>query len=258
MKPQAITFFDLDGTLLNEHSQITPAIAEAMAQLKRNNVLPVIATGRTNPEIEEISQQSGISSLITMNGQYIQVEGAEVYSDIIATPVIERMLAATKANGHQLGFYNHRKIRVTGHTENLIAAYEFIHSPVPIIDEDFYLKEPINMLLVLSEKGPEDEKYLQDFPELRFFRNGPHSIDTIAHDGSKGHGVKKLLEVMGYEDVPTYGFGDGPNDLDLLNACDVKIAMGNAQPQLKALADFVTKENTQGGIIHALQEFKLL
>ncbi|BDP90864.1 hypothetical protein EfmGK923_10370 [Enterococcus faecium] len=45
---RAITFFDLDGTLLDAKSKITPEVAKAMNALKENNVLPVIATGRTD------------------------------------------------------------------------------------------------------------------------------------------------------------------------------------------------------------------
>lgn len=47
---RAITFFDLDGTLLDAKSKITPEVAKAMNALKENNVLPVIATGRTEAE----------------------------------------------------------------------------------------------------------------------------------------------------------------------------------------------------------------
>ena len=51
MNYKALAFFDLDGTLLDEHSQITPEISEAMHRLRQNDVLPIIATGRTETEI---------------------------------------------------------------------------------------------------------------------------------------------------------------------------------------------------------------
>ena len=256
MKPNALVFFDLDGTLLDRHSKITAEIASAMAELQKNNILPVIATGRTNPEIKEIAKASGINGLITMNGQYVQIAGKEVYSEIIPEDVAKRFLEAADAKGDEVGFYNHTKIRVTGHSDLLVKCYNFIHSPVPPIDRDFYQKEPLNMLLSLSTKG--DEYYHSRFPELKFFRNGPYSIDIISAGGSKGHGIKKLVENMGYEGVPTYGFGDGPNDIDLLSACDHKIAMGNAKPELLAIADFVTHKNTEDGIVFALKHFGLL
>lgn len=60
MTYQALAFFDLDGTLLDQHSKITPEITEAMTQLKANRVLPIIATGRTEAEIYHIREAAGI------------------------------------------------------------------------------------------------------------------------------------------------------------------------------------------------------
>ncbi|WP_071131540.1 Cof-type HAD-IIB family hydrolase [Enterococcus timonensis] len=256
MKPKAITFFDLDGTLLNKQSQVDPDVAQAMQTLRKNNILPVIATGRTNPEIIDIAKAAGIDSFITMNGQYVEIAGKEVYSDILDVGVVERMLHFAQSRGDELGFYNHKKIRVTTHTALMKKAYDFIHSDLPEIDPEFFQKEELNMLLVLGTDG--DDEYIKNFPELKFFRNGPFSIDTIDKDGSKGHGVRKLLENMNYLDVPTYGFGDGPNDMELLGACKYKIAMGNARDTLKEQADFVTKKNTDGGIVYALRHFDLI
>ncbi len=256
MKPKAITFFDLDGTLLDKKSKITPEVAQAMKDLKANNVLPVIATGRTNIEIQEIAKDAGITSFITMNGQYVEIGGQEVYKGEIDKEIITRLLKDTKERNHPLGYYNNENIRISFKNDVAQKAYEFIHSEFPEIDEDFYLTNPVYMLLILTTSG--DEFYLENYPELKFFRNGPDSIDTIAAGGSKGFGVKKLLENMGYEDVPTYGFGDGPNDMELLEACDYKIAMGNAKESLKEIATFVTKKNTEGGIVHALKHYGLL
>ena len=53
----------------------------------------------------------------------------------------------------------------------------------------------------------------------------------------------------------TYGFGDGPNDLHLLEAVDHATAMGNAIDDLKAIADFVSTANTDHGIINAFKHW---
>lgn len=253
---RAVTFFDLDGTLLDGRSKITKEIAEAMQELQKNGVLPVIATGRTEMEIDGIMADASIDSAIVMNGQFIRVEGKEIYSSLISQDICHRMYEETKKLGHQLSYYNARNIWCTAHSDILIKAYQFIHSDVPPIYPTAYETEAINMLLVLSEDG--DEAYHEAFPELTFFRNGPFSIDIVNHGVNKGTGIKELKKQLGLTDVPTYGFGDGPNDVALLEACDYKIAMGNARPQLKDLADYVTAKNTDGGIIQALKHFELI
>ncbi len=256
MTYQALAFFDLDGTLLDQHSKITPEITEAMTQLKNNHVLPIIATGRTETEIHHIRKAAGITSNIVMNGAFIRIDGEEVYNETIDSTISERMLHAVEQKQHALSFYNPTGYWSTGYNDNMHKAYNFIHSKMPTIDPLGYKEKDVNMLLILSQDG--DEYYQELFPELTFYRNGPYSIDTVNKGTSKGKAVNTLQQLMNLEHVPTFGFGDGNNDFALLEACDHKIAMGNAVDGLKEIASFITKKNTEGGIIHALKHFDLI
>ena len=67
-----------------------------------------------------------------------------------------------------------------------------------------------------------------------------------------------MVDLLDLKDIPTFGFGDGSNDFAMLEACDHKIAMGNAWQELKEIADFVTHKNTEGGIVHALNHYGLI
>ncbi|MGX7243248.1 Cof-type HAD-IIB family hydrolase [Enterococcus quebecensis] len=253
---QAIAFFDLDGTLLNHESQITPEITTAISALKDNHVLPMIATGRTVVEIEHIMKDSGIDSAIVMNGQFIQVEGQKIYSDEFTYEECLKMYEHVKSLGHEISYYNDQQIWCSGHSDILENAYAFIHSRPPVIDQSNLKNKTVNMMLVLSEDG--DEHYLKHFPEMTFYRNGPYSIDTVRKGVSKGSGVQNLFKTLVLPKVPTFAFGDGINDLALFDACDNKIAMGNARKELKERSSYITKKNTEGGIIHALKHFDLI
>lgn len=256
MNYQAIAFFDLDGTLLDGHSEITEEVGAAMLRLKENRILPVIATGRTEIEITAIRQAAHIDSNIVMNGAFIRVAGKEIHSDLIDETSIERVYHSILEKGDQLSYYNEQNIWCTGHSEALVNAYNSIHSQVPPIEPEAFRNNPINMLLVLGTAH--QDYYEATFPEFEFYRNTPFSMDTVKKGTNKGQGIKILKEKLGLPSIPTFGFGDGPNDLALLNACDTKIAMGNAGDSLKSVADFVTKKNTEGGIVHALKHFDLI
>lgn len=256
MTYQALAFFDLDGTLLDANSKITPEITAAMQQLQKNHVLPVIATGRTEVEILDIRKTAGITANIVMNGAFIRADEKTVFSDTIDEKTCAEMAAAVKTNNDELAYYNETGYWSTGHNEALVDAYNYVCSPLPQIDPLFYQKSPVNMMLVL---GIENDAYYQEqFSELTFYRNTPFSIDVVKKGTSKGTGVQVFLETMNLQHLPTYGFGDGSNDFALLEACTHKIAMGNAIPKLKEMADFVTLPNTEGGIIHALKHFDLV
>lgn len=254
---QALAFFDLDGTLLNATASVDPEVADAMIQLKKNHVLPIIATGRTIMEITPVMSASQIDSAIVMNGQYIQIDGKQLYSNLFSDDECMKMYEKIRSQGDELAYYNRDHIWCTGHSPALIKSYSHFHSNgLPTIDPFIFKNEPINMLLILTEDN--DEYYYEQFPELTFFRNSPYSIDTVKKGVNKGFGVQKTVENLKLPDVPTFGFGDGLNDIDLLNACDYKIAMGNAIPELKELATYVTGKNTEGGLLQALKHYQLI
>ena len=117
-------------------------------------------------------------------------------------------------------------------------AYDYIHSAVPEIDPTGYENDAVNMMLVLSQHGDDDEYYYERFPELTFYRNGPFSIDIVRKGVSKAL-VSKSFNTLGLNGIPTYAFGDGINDLALFEACDYGIAMGNAR-ELKEKATFIS------------------
>ncbi|MFV0557998.1 MAG: Cof-type HAD-IIB family hydrolase [Enterococcus sp.] len=256
MTYQAVAFFDLDGTLLNEKSQITPEITQAIQQLKNNRVLPIIATGRTESEIHHIKQAAGITSNIVMNGAFIRIEEQAVHSDCFSLEQCQALVSAVNEAGDELAFYNEQGYWGTGHNQAMIDAYDFVHSPLPSIDPLGFETRSVNMALMLGVGN--DRFYQERFPELTFYRNTPYSIDIVKNGTSKGSGVKTLIERLNLGQLPTFGFGDGSNDLALLSACDHKIAMGNAKTELKEVATFITKDNTDGGIVHALNHFDLL
>ena len=254
---KGLVFFDLDGTLLDDRSDVTIEVSQAMGALQENGFVPIIATGRTNFETLDIAARTGIDSLITMNGQHIVFAGEKVFARTIPTATCQRMHATTQSLAHELGYYTAELIRVTGHTPVVESMYDFIHAKMPDINPHLYDEQEVNMMLVLG--GPEhDAIYKEQFPDLKFYRNSPYSIDVISQEGSKGQGVKELVRMMGLEGVPRYAFGDGMNDLELFKACDYRIAMGNACAELKDIATYVTSNNTDGGILRGLRQYNLI
>jgi Cof subfamily protein (haloacid dehalogenase superfamily) len=256
MTYRALAFFDLDGTLLDNHSQITPEVAEAITRLKQNNVLPIIATGRAEPQIQQIKAAAGITSDTVMNGAFIRLDNQVVYQEYIDKTICQRMIDAVHLKNQEVVFYNEKDIWASGSNRYLVEAFEFIHAFVPEVHPQKFQQSLVNMLLILGNTA--DHYYHEMFPELTFYRNSPFSIDVVHKGTSKGSAVKRIKEALQLSTIPTYGFGDGPNDIALLDACDEKIAMGNATKELKERATFVTKNNTDGGIVHALKHFDLI
>ncbi|MFC4652154.1 Cof-type HAD-IIB family hydrolase [Lactococcus nasutitermitis] len=254
---KALAFFDLDGTLLNSKSQLDDEVISAIHKIRENGVLPIIATGRGHFELDWIMKQTGITGAIAMNGQFIMLDGKVVYKEAIPTSVIEQLNAfATKSN-EALAFYDSDGYWVNQLTDFARSAYAYTHASEPTVDATRFLKNEVNMLLVLTNQLSQVDYYKENIPDLNFFMNSPSSIDVTNITTNKGTGIQHLTDILDFKGE-TFAFGDGRNDLHLLSASDHKTAMGNAVPELKELADFISTENTNHGIVNAFKYWGIL
>ncbi|MBI0031050.1 Cof-type HAD-IIB family hydrolase [Gilliamella sp. B14384G15] len=256
-KPEAIVFFDLDGTLFNSNIDLLPSSYDAIKKLKKNNMIPMIATGRTPLEVVNLMKETNIDSIIGMNGQVVVYEKEVIFTNNIDKNVITRLYEFSREKKNiPLSFYNYKTMRISENSQSAQKFYHYLKQDVPPVDDEIYLKEPIQMLLLLCEQG--ESAYRQLFPELTFIRNTPYCVDVFNHGGSKGRGIKELLKMKGFDDVPTYAFGDGMNDLEMFLTVDHPIAMGNAVDGLKDQAEYITDTNNNDGIAKALEKFGLI
>lgn len=83
-------------------------------------------------------------------------------------------------------------------------------------------------------------------------------MDIIPNGGSKAKGIEKYIEKLGFNRDQVYAFGDGLNDLEMIEAVGTGIVMGNGHEDLKKLANHVTKDVSEDGIYHGLKWAGLL
>lgn len=249
-------FFDLDGTLLNERSEIDDETLLSLDELKENRYMPIIATGRTVHEVGDVLDRAGINSIISMNGQHGIFNGKEIYSRKIDRDLIKKLKSRVLENQHQMAYYNIDTIKLTGVDRTTKECYRYLNGELPNIDRRYYRNSLVNMLLILSKDG--DEEYKEEFPEFRFIRNNPYSMDVFSSKVSKAEGIKRFKEELNLSGLPTYAFGDSYNDLEMFEEVDYGVAMGNAVDDLKEKSTYVSSPNTKGGVREGLKYFNLI
>lgn len=256
-KYKGVVFFDLDGTLLNEHKTIDPDVSQALDQLKENGYLRVIASGRHESELRDSRKQAGIDSFIALNGGYIEYEGKAIYKAQIKKEVVAGVVQIANDLKESVAFFSgHHKGR-TNTTDIMKDAFAYSKTPMPDLDPEFYEKYPVYMMLIFTKDN--DRRYAYPYSEdLTFYRNTPYSIDTVLKDASKAQGIQKLMQAMDLEGLPTYAFGDGFNDLPMLGLVDHPIAMGNGIDPVKDRAEYITETNERGGIVQGLKHYGLI
>ena len=95
-------------------------------------------------------------------------------------------------------------------------------------------------------------------PHCRLPRWHPGFSDLVNRDNSKASGIETILRHFGIDRSECIAFGDGGNDVEMLEYCGIGVAMGNADAEVQRHADYVTTSVDEEGILHALKELEII
>ncbi len=253
-----IIFFDVDGTLTSHRDgTILESTKKAIQQLIQQGFRVVAATGRPLSMCGELAEL-GIETFITANGAYAKHKDHVIHKIKSTNKAVKEMVQFASNEKNALTFYSETlTINEVKHPTILKALNETLsleeYPPVSknIFDEDVYL-----MCLFADEEML--VKYKQAFPSLNFKRWHPFIVNVLEEEVCKSVAIQKVLDFFEINQKEAVAFGDGENDLDMLEMVDIGIAMGNSSEKLKSVADFITKDSDQNGIAFALEHYRFI
>ncbi|WP_152655339.1 Cof-type HAD-IIB family hydrolase [Oceanobacillus sp. CFH 90083] len=258
---KSIIFFDIDGTLLTEEERTLPeSTKKAVFKLKELGHEVAISTGRAKFLFEDVRKELEIDTYICYNGQYVVFRGEVIYANKINPQVLDELTAFALNNNHPVVYMNDKKM-----TTNVPTDHPYIEESISTLKVDAYPVQEQNSTehsdiyqsLLFNTEG-EEKIYQERFTDLDFVRWHPKSSDVLPKGVSKAVGIKKLLEYLDFPPERQYAFGDGLNDIEMLKLVPNSVAMGNALPEVKEAAAYVTKDVSDDGISHGLQLLGLL
>ncbi|WP_283680428.1 Cof-type HAD-IIB family hydrolase [Lentilactobacillus sp. Marseille-Q4993] len=253
---KGIVFFDLDGTLFDDDKNVSQQNIDAIQELKRNDILPIISTGRNIFEIQYVLDETKIDSIVSANGSYVQYEGKKLDAEVIPTSVIEDTLEFARRQGDAVAFYNNKEFRLTEENDMTIENYKLLRLDAKV-EPKWYLKHDVNFMCVFNTN--KDKRYQDKFEGvLSLVRNNPRCMDTMNWGVSKQTGIQTLMKDEQLAGLPSYAFGDQLNDLQMFAEVDHPVSMGNGHEKAKAAAEYVTADNMHGGIVQGLQHYGLI
>lgn len=256
-----IVFFDMDGTLVDYGSPMpAPDTMLALRQLADQGIKIVISTGRP-PYV--VPHFPGIhwNASITFNGALVQSDQKVLYENPIDHEDIESLYEWCLKNDKPVLFAGKEEMRAPFYDPALEEYMNIASQHCDVIEEgrDFheFIDQPIYQGMIgvpVSEK----KKVLDGLKSADMVGWYPTSADIIPYGNSKGTGVKKILEHYGFSKEEAMAFGDGDNDLQMLDAVGLPIAMGNATQAVKDACIYTTHSVSTDGIRHALKHFGVL
>ncbi|MCL1990274.1 MAG: Cof-type HAD-IIB family hydrolase [Defluviitaleaceae bacterium] len=252
-----LIIFDIDETLYNNQTGCIPErTLDALDQLKAAGHTLAIATGRAPFELIEVVKSLPFDFFILANGQLVLRNDEVIYENAIDEDVLHDILNETQQSGIHIGFNSATHSSVTGLTPQMRQAFEKYYTTMPEVSTRIDQHEAIYQMWYLSEDITAIRDKFKD--KLRFLPWLTGGADVIPVGASKAIGLAKTMEILAHE-LPkkVIFFGDGINDLELIQMADIGVAMGNAVPSVKAVADFVTKSIDDDGIYYACEQLNL-
>lgn len=251
--------FDIDGTLITDDHILLEETRQAIQTLKQKGHMVMVATGRSLPIAVDVLEEADIQDSILSNGAVAFVDGDQIFGNALDEKALEKLVKISDEENIDLVFngLTETKMRNEDFQVETKLAMESFGEDMPEIDRDFHKREQVYQIVALlsEEKMP---AYEGKFPEFRFVRWHEYGIDVLPNNGSKAETLKHVANKYGFEREDIVAFGDGNNDMEMLAYVGVGIAMENAREELKAVSDFVTLSNNDGGICHGLKEYGLI
>jgi len=253
---QSIIFIDIDETLYdNRHQKIYDSARAAIFKLSEAGHILCIATGRSAFEISSEIKALPFDYFILSNGQHIAKKDEGLDQIAIGTEILEKLIKRASELGIALGLAAAYEMSLVQVNERAVEAFEKFKAPLPKVDAELYKKMPILQAMILSEdfKGMDVEFE----SHLRFVRWSEYGAHILPVEASKANGIQRLLAMVPELPKHIVAFGDGYNDMEMLEMANIGVAMGNAPDALKNVADFVTTSIDENGIYHACEHLGL-
>jgi Cof subfamily protein (haloacid dehalogenase superfamily) len=251
-------FFDIDGTLLSfETHRVSPGTIRAFDRLHRAGVRTFLSTGRPDVLIPQMTVT--FEAKITMNGGLVFTNPTETTPSkiLLNNPILDRELQVW------LDMAKYKKLCTMVFTEKsmllanpnevgLKLRNQLEFEMPPVVDIEQMRGETVYQIIAIMP-GEMDAPVAELLPHCRLPRWHPYFTDIVAHDNSKAHGMEAICQHYGIRQEETLAFGDGANDIEMLEWAGIGVAMGNAADNVKEHADHITTDVDHEGIENAVK-----
>ena len=276
-----IISLDLDGTLLDSQKRLSDGNRAALEEAAAKGVHIVPTTGRFFGMMPQaIRDLPFVRYAITING-------AQVYDRETDTAIVREEIPLDMAldiirllDGYDV-IYDCYRSNWGWMTESLQAKAEDyatdahylkmvreFRNPVPELKE--YLKSTaaegdVQKVMLFARNTPGSESVTkaitaavaERFPSIKATSSTWNNLELNIATAHKGNSLKRFAEHLGYTLDNCMALGDGTNDLSMIEAAGLGVAMANAHPLVLAAADLVTATNDEDGVAKAIRDFVL-
>lgn len=263
---------DFDGTILDSQKEFPPETVQAIRELEARGVAVSTSTGRGLAELRDYSEEVRAFhyGILASGGLVYDFRKQEIiYKNCLD---LELALAVIEAGRAEQAMVHVLTIHGSGVLQDDLADMGQFQMGIyqPMFER---------VALAVADVADFAREHATEINKVNLYHRSPESrertrerlaaLDMAAEDAettsleyapkgiSKAHGLRVLCQHLGVDIAKSAVIGDGPNDMEILQAAGFSIAMGNAAPEIRALADAVTLDNDHNGVVAAINKYFL-
>lgn len=253
-------FFDIDGTLVSFKTHEVPqSTIEALDLLRKKGIKVFIATGRHYTSINNLGDLK-FDGYVTLNGGYCFAgEDKVIYKHSIPDRDIEALIRYMETEeSFPCAFVQEKEIFMNYKDETVEEIFNMLNFPEPPIRPMDEIRGKTAYQLVSFFTAEQEKKIMTILSNCESTRWNPLFTDVVPAGSSKRVGIDKMLEYFRISLNECMAFGDGGNDIAMLQHAGIGVAMGNAEDDVKQYADYITDSVDEDGIFKALKHLNII
>lgn len=261
---------DMDGTLLNDQHEVSTETIKVLEEANHLGIKIVLCSGRPiggmKRYIENLHLNQEGDYTIAYNGGLVQ--DAHTEKSIIELSLnhehLKQLYDLSVTLQTPMHFFDAKGVYTPNKDINHYTVFEAFLNNIPLyyreIDD---IPADISLPKIMFIDHPENlEQVIKNIPQELYeqytiVQSAPHFLEFVHPETSKGFAVKKLAEHLGIKQEEVMSIGDNGNDLSMIEYAGCGVAMGNAIPEVKAVADFETLTNNEDGVAHVIKKMAI-
>lgn len=237
---------DMDGTVLNGANEISTENRRWIAAAARRGITVMFSTGRGISRIEPFVEQLGLRSPIvaTNGGEVWKAPGQLHRRYLLEAALIDRMRELALQEGTKYWAYTTERLYNRDSWPQHIATEQ-----AEWLKFGFYTED--------ADKLRRIRQQLEAWGGLEITNSHPCNLEINPKGVTKASGLREVCRLLGVEMSQVVAMGDSVNDIPMIAEAGLGVAMGNAQDEVKRIADVVTDSNEDHGVARAIEQYVL-
>lgn len=251
---------DMDGTLLNNKSEVSNRFFNQFNELKKQNIHFVAASGRQYQSIlEKLDAIKNDISIIAENGGIMKYDDKEhILLQLSAQNVIKAIELLRGVDGAYIVLCGRKSAYIETSNPDFVSQFSNYYAAYEIVDDLTKVTDDVFLKIAVYHFDSSEQNILPHVKSLtndmKVIVSGKNWLDISHINANKGYALKILQKELGVTKAETMAFGDYNNDLQMLELAQFSYAMGNAHSDVKKIARFETKSNSEEGVELILEQ----